>query len=479
MNLRKINFLNKTETKSPHLKISSREESSFEVVQVDLQRLPEWTHLLLKDGTGIERYGSDHSRALYAVVHSMIRENFSDNEIASALTNRAYYLAETSFKHAQTSSRGKAANWVINQNVKKARISTPLKNKDGQSKSKLEFIEFGDINYESESMGLIDGTVDHKSFVLIYGESNSGKTFAALEIAMCLSRGEPWQKRDVSKTKVLYILTEGKRGFARRISAWKKKYKIKEADFVLGYGSCDLLSNQVDTNFIINQVKTMNENGSGIGAIFIDTFNRVFSGGDENASGDMGKFVKNIDLLIKETSATIFLIHHTGKDTSRGARGHSSLKAAVDTEIFVDTKKKGIRTLKFTKQRDYKAGNTLAFKLEKVVVGTDRNGNLVDSCVTIPIDYKDVPNESPISEITQSILNFMHENGTVKALPSVWPGRSKFVNKADLKKYLAETRYAGSNRRNSAVDALRKALIDLECRNLIEMKDDFVRLKPT
>jgi RecA-family ATPase len=47
------------------------------------------------------------------------------------------------------------------------------------------------------------------------------------------------------------------------------------------------------------------------------------AGGNENAPDDMGALVRNIDRLRAETGAAVLLVHHTGKDTSRGARGHS------------------------------------------------------------------------------------------------------------------------------------------------------------
>ena len=35
------------------------------------------------------------------------------------------------------------------------------------------------------------------------------------------------------------------------------------------------------------------------------------------------------------TGAHLLIVHHTGKDETRGARGHTSLRAATDTEIEI------------------------------------------------------------------------------------------------------------------------------------------------
>ena len=69
--------------------------------------------------------------------------------------------------------------------------------------------------------------------------------------------------------------------------------------------------------------------------IIIDTLARSFGGGNENAPQDMGEFIKGCDDLMHEFGAVVAIIHHTGKDSSAGARGHSSLFGALDTCITI------------------------------------------------------------------------------------------------------------------------------------------------
>jgi hypothetical protein len=49
----------------------------------------------------------------------------------------------------------------------------------------------------------------------------------------------------------------------------------------------------------------------------------------------MGKLVMNCDRIRFESGAACLLVHHVGKDTTKGARGHSRLRAANDTEIEI------------------------------------------------------------------------------------------------------------------------------------------------
>ena len=49
----------------------------------------------------------------------------------------------------------------------------------------------------------------------------------------------------------------------------------------------------------------------------------------------MAQFIKNIMTLKKRYNCHVLIVHHSGKDQAKCARGHSSLRAAVDTEIVV------------------------------------------------------------------------------------------------------------------------------------------------
>ena len=79
------------------------------------------------------------------------------------------------------------------------------------------------------------------------------------------------------------------------------------------------------------------------------------------------------------TGAHVLLVHHCGKDEARGARGHSSLRAAVDTEIEISRPEgETISTVRATKQRDLSPGEAMPFSLKQVTLGTDRRGNRRD-----------------------------------------------------------------------------------------------------
>lgn len=63
----------------------------------------------------------DRSAALFKVTIAMVKHGFTDHEIMSVLTDTNYELAKASYDHAKTESRARAANWLYNYTIKKAR----------------------------------------------------------------------------------------------------------------------------------------------------------------------------------------------------------------------------------------------------------------------------------------------------------------------------------------------------------------------
>jgi len=102
-----------------------------------------------------------------------------------------------------------------------------------------------------------------------------------------------------------------------------------------------------------------------------------------------------------------------GKDESRGARGHSSLKAALDTEILISAREAAtieqMRTACVTKQRDLPAGAKYAFKLKAVDLGRDTDGDPVTSCTVEPVDEMPSDRRQPTGKHQRTLLTALLE----------------------------------------------------------------------
>lgn len=247
---------------------------------------------------------------------------------------------------------------------------------------RIQIIRYADIHAAIDSADLVENLLGTGGMSVIYGESNSGKTFFATNLAFHIANGWEWYGRYVERSGVIYCAMEGAHGIRNRIAALKMEHGI-DADVPFGVvtASLDLCLSEEDTPALIAAIKAESKAiNFPTGLIIIDTVARAMSGGNENAPDDMGALVKNGDTIRSETGAHVMWIHHSGKDQARGARGHSSLRAATDTEIEVSAEGSA-RAARVTKQREYECAGEFNFSLKIVEIGQTKRGKAVTSCV--------------------------------------------------------------------------------------------------
>lgn len=238
------------------------------------------------------------------------------------------------------------------------------------------------IVLDTEPRHLIEGVIDEKSTAVIYGASNSGKTFFTMDLAGHIAAGKPWGGREVKQGLVVYIAAEAGHGAKRRVLALKRRLGAEEFPLALVPHPVNLRSNLVDANELVDLVRAVEADvGQPCVLVVIDTLSRALSGGDENASSDMGEFIRHVEHLRARVDATVLLVHHSGKNAAAGARGWSGLKGALDTEIEVKELPGGERVASFEKQREGEKASPVRFALRTVVLGADTRGKDIKTCV--------------------------------------------------------------------------------------------------
>jgi hypothetical protein len=249
------------------------------------------------------------------------------------------------------------------------------------------FNDFADQALTLMGEPLVDDLLDRFGFSVLYGRSNSGKTFIMLDLAFCIAAGLPWKgKHSTKQGLVVYIAAEGGKGLAKRVKALREHHSL-DRDIPLAVMPCPInlmaTGKESDTRRIIELVREAEARyGQKCELLVVDTLSRALAGGDENASTDMGAFVKHADFLRASLQTHLAVVHHAGKDIARGARGWSGIQAAIDTEIEVH---EGHVTV--TKQRDLDTLPQQNFKLDVVEVGVrPRDGKRVTSCVVRYVD---------------------------------------------------------------------------------------------
>lgn len=113
--------------------------------------------------------------------------------------------------------------------------------------------------------------------------------------------------------------------------------------------------------------------------VVLDTYAQVMIGGDENSAVDGGTAITHCKGIHRGSGAMVILIHHSGKDSTKGARGWSGLRAAADVEIEV-IRSNEHRAAKVTKLKDGEDGREYGFTLDPVMIGVDEDGEPITSC---------------------------------------------------------------------------------------------------
>lgn len=247
---------------------------------------------------------------------------------------------------------------------------------------------------------LVRGVLPQRSIALVWGASQSGKTFAVLDLAIAVARGERWNDRRTNAGGVVYVAGEGH--LKHRMAAAMQHRQLGAADFArfrVVASSVNLLDPVADLEPLLAELRAARETLGGVALVVLDTLNAMMPGGDENASDDMGRMIAAAREIATATEGTVLYVHHCGKEEVRGARGHSSLRAAVDTELVVRDAETH-RTLTVEKQRDGEAGEVFAFKLRPVDLGPSEDpaaepDERDSSCVVEPLDATMTPVPTP------------------------------------------------------------------------------------
>jgi hypothetical protein len=261
----------------------------------------------------------------------------------------------------------------------------------------LPFMLFGDIKPALDSNDFVEGLLASSSLAVIYGEPGSGKTFWVLDICLHVAAGRQWRDRAVEQGAVIYLALEGGAGIRNRIAAARERMALSDTTpLVLVQCPVDLCHSGADVAKVITTIKAVAARlGMPVRLVVVDTLARAMAGGNENASEDMGALVANSDTIRDQTKACVLYIHHCGKDAARGSRGHSSLKAATDTEIEVTRGADRVSIARVTRQRDMESEGSFAFRLEPVELGRNQRGKPVTSCVVVTAtDAPAVPAEA-------------------------------------------------------------------------------------
>jgi hypothetical protein len=332
------------------------------------------------------------------------------------------------------------------------------------NKSAFQFTRVGDLKYRKPAW-VIDGLIETETLGLLFGEPGCGKSFLAVDMALCVATGVPFHEKPVKQGAVFYIAGEGFNGLTRRFRAWAKhkNVDIDGAGLFVSKRAAQFLD-AASAAAVTQAVRVLAAEHGIPAMIFIDTIARNFGAGDENSTSEMGKFIAAMDALKAEfPGCSIFLIHHTGHSEKQRARGSIALKGALDAEYRLD-KSEGTMTLSNTKMKDGEPPAAIAFNLENI--------DLDDGSSSAVLIATEVRHNTKVLSPDQKLAM----NTFCQAAVQLWDGKGEFAG-LDLetwrKNFYDQHRGENKETKRKAFNRCTKALV--ECGQLT-FKDGIYRL---
>lgn len=176
---------------------------------------------------------------------------------------------------------------------------------------------------------LIDGILRQGHKLLLAGPSKAGKSFALIELTICIAEGRPWMGFNCAQGRVMYVNLELDKAscFHRfrdvyeamklhpnclnNIDIWNLRGKSTPMDKL----APKLIRRAAKSNYL---------------AIIIDPIYKVITG-DENSADQMAKFCNQFDKVCTELGCAVIYCHHHSKGNQGGKR---SVDRASGSGVF-------------------------------------------------------------------------------------------------------------------------------------------------
>ena len=273
---------------------------------------------------------------------------------------------------------------------------------------------------------LIEDTLLGQGFTLLTGRHASGKSFVALDMALSISQGHPWQGKKTQSGAAFYFSGEGTEGLYNRICAWKQTHGVEAVpNFAVVNGAVyivDAAARRRVIDTVRAQLQKMNLAPDGAALLVFDTLARYRGALDESSPTDMGQFTGALEEIGRELGAAVLLVHHNNRDDTY--RGSSVLPANATGHLEISnppSKGQGQKIkIRVAKLKDFAQGHSLTLGSQVVEIGgVDEFGKPLSSLVLV-LDKSAETKGEQLSPKENDALQALVQLGDVGATSTVW-----------------------------------------------------------
>jgi hypothetical protein len=319
---------------------------------------------------------------------------------------------------------------------------------------------------------LIEGILPERALTLMFGASNSFKSFLAVDMACHIATGLDWHGQTAKRGLVVYIAAEGAYSLARqRIAGWAHYHGVIPDDLYL-----------IPQGLTLDNQKTLQHLQAAIDALPVDPVllvSDVLAGTIEGSNSEIEVIQRRLigtRQLIERYQLAELMITHSGWSQKARARGSTHLWGSADTRLRVVRKEQAYATtLKLERHKDAESGANFDFTLKPHAFGDAGYQNTLIPVIKNGMGLG-VEHLSPQAEQTYKLLLKTIDEAGVQ-LPAT---RRKPVCQAVRMDIFKEAFWASeivtSDKPDSKQKAFKRCLKLLENSSLIRVIDDFIEL---
>lgn len=255
---------------------------------------------------------------------------------------------------------------------------------------------------------LIDGVLWADSLIELWGKPGCGKSFVAMDWALSVATGKPWQGHDVQPGRVLYIVGEGLAGLGKRRRAWSYAWHQPRTDDITWLqGAVPLMA--AGWTEALAQLVAETEPV----LIVVDTLSRAIAGHNENAPETMSAVVAASDRIRQAANgACVLFVHHATKDGATN-RGHSALEGACDVRWkLANSDDDGALVLSNPKAKDEAEAPDRPLGLRVIDLPGGERSCIVESHGRTRSAEEDVPSQSRLLQVMRDSFGTTGATGT-------------------------------------------------------------------
>lgn len=260
---------------------------------------------------------------------------------------------ETKVANAASYRQNDAGAWAVQPGVEVFSGALDKLPKDPPAaRSRFHPADDDEMDQTPAAQWTVPGLLQKATTAMIYGPTQSYKSFIALDLALAIACGVPTVGGQIPAVTgpVFYGALEGRSDIMRtRRPAWRMARGIegKSQFYVM---PAPMLVFPDETQEFQEQIAAKCGDGPKPALIVLDTVSKMMVGLD--ATHDAPKLIRFCDQLVERFGCTVLAIHHAGHDVGRGPRDSSAYRAGFDTVIEVTSPEKRICQVRVLKHKD-------------------------------------------------------------------------------------------------------------------------------